>query len=98
MTLSAKARIPFTAYGALQASLPGTMLRAPLPDFPNEVMSFEVNIKATTASQDLRGGTVEPGGPIEPSTHCTCGSYGAKTTPKLLSPPDNTGVSMLWTL
>ena len=66
--------------------MPGTMLLAPLPDFPNEVMSFVANIKLTMALQDLRGGTVEPGGPIEPS-HCTCGAYGAKATPRLLSLP-----------
>ena len=75
--------------------MPGTILLAPLPRFPNEMTPLEANIKLTTASQDLRGGTVEPGGPMEPSTHCTCGSYEAKATPRLLSPPWDSCVSVL---
>ena len=75
--------------------MPGTILLAPLPRFPNEMTPLEANIKLTTASQDLRGGTVEPGGPMEPSTHCTCGSYEARATPRLLSPPWNSRVSVL---
>lgn len=75
------------AYVALHASMPGTILVAPLPAFPNEITSFVANIKPTTTLQDLRGGTVEPGGPMEPSTHWTWGSYEARATPKLLSPP-----------
>ena len=47
------------------------------------------------ALQDMRGGMVEPGGPMEPSTHCTCGSYGTRATPKLLSPPGHSSVSVL---
>ena len=75
--------------------MPGTILLAPLPGFPNEMTSFVANIRPTMALQDLRGGTVEPDGPMEPSTHWTCGSYEARATPKLLSPPGNSGVSVL---
>ena len=82
------------AYETLPASMPGTILVAPLPGFPNEITSLVANMRPARASQDLRGGTVEPGGPMEPSTHCTCGAYGAKATPKLSSPPRNSSVSM----
>ena len=84
-----------TACGALHASMPGTVLVAPLPAFPNETKSLVANIKPTTALQDLRGGTVERGGPMEPSTHWTCGSYEARATPKLSSSPGGTSVSEL---
>ena len=65
----------------------GTMFWAPLPAFPNEKTFFVANMRPTTALQDLRGGIVEPGGPMEPSTHCTFGLYEAKATPRLSSPP-----------
>ena len=94
MILSVKMATLVTANGALHVSLPGTTLLAPLPAFPNEVTSLVANIRLTMALHDLRGGTVEPGGPMEPSTHCTCGSYGAKTTPRLLSPPGYSWVSI----
>ena len=73
--------------GALHESVAGTVTFAPLPALPNEFRPFVANIRLAMASQDLRGGTVEPGGPIEASGHSTCGSYGAKATPRLLSPP-----------
>lgn len=97
MILSVKMSTPVTANGALHVSVPGTMLLAPLPAFPNEVSSFVANIRLTTALHDLRGGTEVPGGPMEPSTHCTCGLYGAKATPRLLSPPGYSWVSIYWT-